>query len=173
MLGIGWKGNFKFDTGVFVWNITEVDWDYALVYQDFAPANDYIKNYDVHVDTKMARVPSENACSGLLFRKAPLGWDTGGYAFFLCKQGNYYIGYYNYRDGWQEISSQPHAAILPDGWNSLEIDVKDSRFVFLVNGQVVCEATDDQQKVGGVALAALVSDSGSQFLFDNFGLQTR
>jgi hypothetical protein len=171
-LGPDWDGTPHLKSGVFVWDIENIYQDYAMISMDFVPVNDYIKNYDAYVDTKLSTVPSGTACSGLMFRKAPLGWNNGGYSFVICNQGYFSIHYHNGKDGWKEINSQYLPIIQPFEWNRLEVLVHDSHFVFLINSQVVYETDDDRQSVGGVALMVEVEKGGTQILFDNLGFQS-
>src|SRR6185503_3316107 len=77
-----WTGKATIKDGVYLWDITETKQGF-IYWADF-PGNEYIKNYDTYVDTKFAEIQSgTRACSGLIFRKAPLGWDTGGYSFLV------------------------------------------------------------------------------------------
>jgi hypothetical protein len=174
LLGIDWKGTPQIESGVFVWDIEEVYDSQAMISMEFDPVNNYVKNYDTYVDTKFSAVPPSGlACSGLIFRQAPLGWNTGGYSFSICSAGFYGIYYHNARDGWQEIDAQYHPSIRRYDWNRLEVLVNDSHFTFLINSQVVYETEDDRQPVGGVALMVEVQEDGTQILFDNFGFQSR
>jgi hypothetical protein len=171
--GMGSAETPRITSGVYSWDIDAVDQEYAVIWVDFVPGNDYIKNYDTYVDTKFAEVPAGNPCSGLMFRKAPLGWDTGGYSFVLCRSGYFAIHYHNAKNGWQEIRSQYHSLIQATDWNRIEVLINGSHFVFLINSQIVYEMEDDRQPVGGVALMMIVEESGTKILFDNFGYQTR
>jgi hypothetical protein len=165
-----WIGSTQVTSGFYIWNVREVKKSFVS-WADF-PGNDYIKNYDTYVDTKFAETPGTNACSGLIFRKAPLGWDNGGYSFMVCKSGYFKINYHNI-DGWQTINSQYHPAIQTSDWNRIEVLVKDAHFVFLINSQIVYETNDDRQSTGGVALIIDVDEAETQILFDNFGYQSR
>ena len=166
-----WKGSVQVTSGVYIWDIQEVKKGFVL-WADF-PGNEYFKNYDTYVETKFEEVTASNPCSGLIFRKAPLGWNTGGYAFAICKAGYFKIHYHNYKDGWQKIDSQYHPSIQPSDWNRLEVLVNGSHFTFLINNQVVFETNDDRQPTGGVALMIEAEEAGAKILFDNFGYQTR
>ena len=173
LLGFDWDGNPHITSGVFVWDIEDVYQDQAIISMEFDPVNNYIKNYDTYVDTKLSNVPSGVACSGLIFRRAPLGWETGGYSFMICNEGYFNIYYHNAKDGWQELNSQYHSSIQPHDWNRLEVLIQDSHFVFLINSQAVYEMDDDRQMVGGVDLIVIVKEDGTQILFDNLGFQSR
>jgi hypothetical protein len=166
-----WTGSTQITSGVYIWDVQEVK-DGFVAWSDF-PGNDFIKNYDTYVDTKIVEGPSGNPCSGLIFRKSALGWDTGGYSFVVCRSGYFSIDFHNAQAGWQGIGSQYHPSIRPFDWNRLEVLVRGSHFVFLINGQVVYETDDDRQSVGGVALLIDVEEPGTQILFDNFGYQSR
>ena len=166
-----WTVSTQIAEGVYAWDIRETE-DWFISWADF-PGNEYIKNYDTYVETKFEEVPSGNPCSGLMFRKAPLGWDTGGYSFTVCRMGYFDIYYYNLKDSWQEIHSGYHQSIRPSDWNRLEVLVNGSHFVFLINSQIVYETEDDRQPTGGVALVIEVEESGTKILFDNFGYQSR
>jgi hypothetical protein len=166
-----WNGSTQVTSGFYIWDIREVKKGFVS-WADF-PGNDYIKNYDTYVDIQFTEVPSgTSACSGLIFRKAPLGWDTGGYSFVICKAGNFNIHYHNI-DGWQRINSQYHPSIRTSDWNRIEVLVNGTHFVFLINSQVVYETDDDRQPTGGVALVVDVDGTGTKILFDNFGYQSR
>jgi hypothetical protein len=173
LLGIDWKGTPQLESGVFVWDIEDVYDSQAMISMEFVPVNNYVKNYNTYVDTKISNVPSGLACSGLIFRQAPLGWNAGGYSFAICSAGFFGIYYHNAQDGWQEINAQYHASIRRYDWNRLEILVNDSHFIFLINSQMVYETDDDRQPVGGVALMVEAQGDGTQILFDNFGFQSR
>ena len=174
--GLEWDGSQEITSGVMVWNIDSVNqyyYDFAKVSMEIVPVNDFIKNYDVYVDTKVSNLSSDIACSGLVFRLSPLGWNTGGYSFVVCNGGYLVVHYHNIKDGWQMITSQYHPSIHPNDWNRLGIKVRDSHFVLLINNQVVYEMYDERQPSGGVELMALVEKSGTKILFDNFGYQSR
>ena len=166
-----WTGSRQITAGVYVWDIRETKNEFVS-WADF-PGNEYIKNYDTYVETKFEDVPLGTPCSGLMFRKAPLGWDTGGYSFTICRSRFFNIYYHNLKDGWQEISSEYHQSIQPSDWNRLEVLVNGSHFEFIINNQVVYETEDDRQPTGGVALMVEVEESGTKILFDNFGYQSR
>ena len=173
MLGGDWEGSLHINSGVYSWDIDDVYHDYSMISVEFIPGNHFVKNYDTYVDTKFAKVPSGTACSGLMFRRSPLSWNTGGYSFVICNVGYFSIHYHNAKDGWQEIKSQYHPLIQLSDWNRLEVLVNGSHFVFLINGQIVYETDDDRQPVGGVSLMIEVQVDETQILFDNFGYQTR
>ena len=157
MLGGDWEGSLHITSGVYSWDIYDVYQDYAMI----------------SVDTKFAKVPAGTACSGLMFRRSPLSWNTGGYSFVICNAGYFSIHYHNAKDGWQEIKSQYHPLIQLSDWNRLEVLVNGSHFVFLINSQIVYETDDNRQPVGGVSLMIEVEEDETQILFDNFGYQTR
>ncbi len=165
-----WKGSIQVTSGVYVWDVQEVKQGFVL-WAD-SPGNSYIKNYDTYVETKFEEVKAGDACSGLIFRKDILGWNTGGYAFAICSAGYFRIHYHNY-NGWQEINSQYHPSIQRSGWNRLEVLINGSHFTFLINSQVVFETEDDRQPEGDVALMIEAEESGTKILFDNFGFQSR
>ena len=165
-----WTGKATITDGVYLWDIEETK--QAFIYWADFPGNEYIKNYDTYVDTKFAEIQSgTSACSGLIFRKAPLGWNTGGYSFLICNAGYFDIQYHNI-DGWQRINSQYHPSIRTFDWNRIEVLVNGAHFVFLINSQVVYETDDDRQPTGGVALIVDIDKAGAKILFDNFGYQS-
>lgn len=166
-----WKGSTAIKDGVYMWYVEDVKKGF-IDWADF-PGNDYIKNYDTYIDTKIESSLTSKDCSGLIFRKAPLGWDTGGYTFMVCNGGYFNVYYHNYESGWQKIASQYHSSIRPLDWNRLEVSANGSYFVFRINNQVVYETDDDRQATGGVALIIDVDDPETNILFDNFGYQTR
>jgi hypothetical protein len=166
-----WKGSVQVTSGVYIWDVQKVKQGFVL-WAD-SPGNEYVKNYDTYVETKFEEVTAGNPCSGLIFRKALLGWNTGGYAFAICNAGYFRIHYHNYKDGWQEIKSQYHPSIQPSDWNRLEVLVNGSHFTFLINNQVVYETDDDRQPTGDVALMIEAEETGAKILFDNFGYQSR
>lgn len=165
-----WKGSIQITEGVYRWQVQEVK--QGFVYWADFPGNDYIKNYDVYVDIKFEQVSTGKVCSGLIFRKAYLGWDTGGYSFVVCEAGFFSVYYHNYENGWQQIDSEYHPSIRPRDWNRLEVLVSDSHFVFLINNQIVYETEDDRQVSGGVALVIDADKPETEILFDNFGYQS-
>jgi hypothetical protein len=173
LLGPDWKGKLQITSGIYVWDIDDVYQNDAMISMEFDPVNNYMKNYNTYVDTKFSKIPSGIACSGLMYRRAPLGWNTGGYSFMICNGGYFNIYYHNAKDGWQEIHSQYHPSIQSRDWNRLEVLVNDSHFVFLINSQIVHEIDDDRQQVGGVDLMVIVEEDGTQILFDNLGFQSR
>lgn len=166
-----WKGSTEIKDGVYIWYVEDVKKGF-IDWSDF-PGNDYIKNYDTYVDTKIGSSLTSKDCSGLIFRKAPLGWDTGGYTFMVCNGGYFNMYYHNYESGWQKIASQYHSSIHPLDWNRLEVSANGSHFVFRINNQVVYETDDDRQPTGGVALIIDVDDPETKILFDNFGYHSR
>jgi hypothetical protein len=158
-------------SGEYLWQIDETYVDHAMLSAEFYPMNDYIKNYDVYVDTKFVEAPTQSTCSGLMFRQSPLSW--GGYFYVICHSGHFGIYYQNKTQDWEEIAFQPYDSIQPFDWNRLEVLVHDSHFTFLINNQVVYELEDSRQPVGGVALMMQVERAGTKIAFDNFGYQSR
>lgn len=170
MMGITWEGNLHIESGLFIWDIEKIHDSHPTIDSDFKLVNDSAKNYAAYVDTKLSKVPSGEACSGLAFRK--VDWGSGVYTFMICNKGYFEVFFKNI-DGWQKITSQYHPAIQTSDWNRLEVLVNDSHFVFLINSQVVYETDDNHQSLGGIALVAIVEKEGTQILFDNLGFQSR
>lgn len=164
-----WQGKIQISSGVYSWDVESVKKGF-IAWAD-APVIYQTGNYDTYVDVKFDRGTGK-ACGGFLFNVSISGWRAGGYTFYICRTGFYYI-YFHKGTDWDEISSNYSSYILPNEWNRLELLVQDTHFTFLINSQVVFETDDDRQSAGDLALFINVDEVGTKILFDNFGFQSR
>ena len=166
-----WTGFTDVEDGVYAWDIRTVK-DTFVSWADF-PGNNYLRDFDAYVDTKIARAEYGDACSGLMFRVSPAGWGSGGYYFALCNNGEVEISYHTDKDGWETLAS-PYYSGYRDDWNRLAIVARNSHFQFYINGDYIYEVEDNRQDAGGLALVVEVSElTPVEIWFDNFGLQRR
>lgn len=166
-----WQGKIHISSGVYSWDVFDTTGGFLA--WAIAPVGYQTGNYDTYVNIKFEGPPGK-ACAGILFHVPPLGWETEGYNFYICRSGLYSANYHKAAD-WEEIGSDHSILINPDDWNRLEVSVKDSHFTFLINSQIVLETDNDYRSEGYVALFANVGEdgSGTKILFDNFGFQNR
>ena len=166
-----WKGIIKVTEGYYIWEVTDVKETFAS-WADF-PRTNYMKDFDVYVDTKISNSSLGDACSGLLFRVDPAGWDSGGFSFVLCNDSSVRISYHTETDGWERIANRLYFD-YSSRWNRLEIKARGSHFSFSINGEPIYEMDDNRKKAGGLALVVDINEKAPATIwFDNFGLQRR
>lgn len=166
-----YSGNIDVTDGSYVWDIRETKKTFIHM-ADFQ-RNNYLKDFDVYVDTKILDANPGDACSGLQFRVSTRGWDDGGYYFGLCSDASVYVSYHTEKDGWETIAERSYIGYT-NGWNRMEIVARGTHFQFFINGQPIYEMDDDRREAGGMALAVELSEKvPATILFDNFGLQRR
>jgi hypothetical protein len=166
-----WNGYTGIRDGVYRWEVRKTK-DTFVAWADF-PDHEYVKDFDVYVDTQVVEGQLGDVCSGLLFRISPSGWDAGGYYFALCNDSTISITYHTDEQGWQNITRFRHS-VEPSSWNRMEISARGSHFTFYVNGEQVYEMDDDRQAAGGLALVIEINDLvDAEVAFDNFGFQPR
>lgn len=165
-------GTIDIAGGVYVWNINEVKKPFVYWAKYFIGGG--IRDFDVYVDTKIAKGAPGTACSGYVFRMASVNWEEGAYIFSVCNNSYFYVDYYENGE-WEDISDWMYSnAIQNYDWNRLEIVARGNQFAFIINHETVFEMTDDRQPRGGLALFVEVREtSPSSIWFDNFGFQTR
>lgn len=166
------SGRITINGGVYQWNIREVKQPFVY-WSEFHRGN-WVRDFDVYVDSKVAHGQLGDACSGFVFRTASVDWEKGAYTFSVCN--NSYFEVYYYEQGeWQPILERTHSdAIENTDWNRLGISARGDHFTFMINNEVVFEMTDDRQKIGGLGLLVEVNETNPvDIWFDNFGYQRR
>lgn len=163
-------GSISLSGGVYVWNIQEVKQPFVY-WANFYRGN-RSKDFDIYVDTKIARGAPGDACSGFVFRTASVNWEEGAYTFSVCNNSSFDVNYYK-RGEWESIAQWIYSdAIQNNDWNRLAISARGNHFIFTINNQVVYEMTDDRLPVGGLALLIEVNEERPvSVLFDNLGFE--
>jgi hypothetical protein len=191
-----WNGEVNIKDGAYHWNVEKIKKGF-LHYS--VPSNlPVVTDFDLLIETKILE-GSPGACSGLLFRTHPSGWEYGGYAISVCKEGIFFVGYVDGQGKWVKSSNWiTSPAIKSDDWNRIEVNTRGSRFILKINDFVVYEMNDTNRIDGKVAVFVEIhEDSTIQgthskpgkadlsraalpakfvpviFLFDNFELQNK
>ena len=166
-----WRGYTKIEDGMYLWDVLEVK-DTFISKADF-PGNNYFRDFDVYVDTRITDTGIGAACSGLLFRVSPTGWDHGAYYFSLCNDSWMKVSFHSREGEWDDFVNLRYDG-YSNGWNRLEVVARDSHFQFFINSDYVYEMDDNQQDAGGFALAVEMNEQETaRIWFDNFGFQRR
>jgi len=167
-----YNGNREINDGSYVWDVRETK--ETFIHWSYFQRNNYIRDFDVYVDTKILDANPGDACSGFLFRVSTRGWDDGGYYFVLCSDSYAAISYHTEKDGWEDMATVPYFDYAKGTWNRLEIIARGAHFQFFINGRQVYEMDDDRLEAGSVALVVELNENvPATILFDNFGLQRR
>lgn len=168
-----WSGNITIQNGVYDWNVKDSK-DGFVSFAEFSPSYQF-HDFDAYVDTKIVEGMPGGVCSGMIFRDT---YDEESdeniyYYYSLCNDSTIEISYHTEENDWENIFSTL-CYTYPKKWNRLEISVRGSHFIFLINGDVVYEMNDNRQKTGGVSLVIEASEGATaHILFDNFGFQPR
>lgn len=167
-----WIGSFDTEDGVYIWDIERVKMGF-IYWVDYYKS-DHFKDFDVYVDTKFIEGSMGDLCSGLIFRKSPEGWTSGGYSFLICNNSGFSIAYHG-EDGWDSISGWRFSdTIRVDDWNRIEVSARGEDFAFTINHVEVYETTDGRQGRGSVGIAVEMNEKKPAIVyFDNFGFQSR
>lgn len=167
-----WTGSTKVTAGIYTWQVTEVK-DIFISWADF-PVTNYMRDFDVYVDTKFPDAAPGDVCSGLQFRVSTVGWDDGGYYFGLCNDSSVSVSYHTEVGGWERIATHTYQNFREYDWNRLEIVARGTHFSFFINGEMIYEMDDDRRESGGLALVIELNEKvPATIWFDNFGLQRR
>jgi hypothetical protein len=155
-----------------VWDVKEAK-DIFVSWADF-PTSEYIRDFDVYVDTKVVKGARGAVCNGLFFRKSPeVSQKEEYYYFSLCNDSMVGISYHSGKDGWENITSLLYSS-YSENWNRMEINARGSHFIFSINGNKIYEMDDDRRNIGGLALVIELNEKTSaRIVFDNFGVQYR
>ncbi len=155
----------KVEDGKYVWDIFAnkgvISWVGAR--------NDPVADFYVSVEAKKVGGTSEYDF-GLVFREDE---DVNFYYFGVDEDGFFVL--LNYNDEWIDIVVyESSSAILPGEVNRIAVLARGSYFVFLINDEVVAEASDDHIPSGTTAIGIQIHGEGLQaiFEFDNFELRT-
>jgi len=166
-----WVGTVEIKDGAYIWNVDEVK--KTFVWWGDAPLGEKINNFDVTIDAKVIEGNQRGVCSGLIFRKSPDGWDSGGYTFAVCNDSHFEVNYHG-KNGWEELAWEYSNTIQPTDWNRIQISARGDHFTLFINSAVVLETTDDRQKVGSLAIFIDIKEKKPAVIrFDNFGFQKR
>jgi hypothetical protein len=168
-----WIGQIDVTDGIYVWRVEEVK-ETFLAWTDFTTAG-VLKDFDLAVLTKRAAGGPLDACSGVMFRKSPDGFDSGAYLLSFCDQGDYSINYYSEETSWEKIRDwQKTDLARPNDWNLIEVKARGENFEIFLNHQFLTSFQDDRLAEGYVSLFIdQYEQTASEIWFDNFALQPR
>jgi len=177
----------QFDTNANQWDVGTIDDDYATIIREiqggkyrwnatakkgffeWARLNSKSVN-DFSLSVEGQRVSGSTSSDyGLIFRKD----ISGNFYYFALSDGGYFVSL-NYDNEWIDVIQQTESkAISSNEPNRLTVIGTGSHFIFLINDQVVAEATDDHISKGttGLAMEVFEADLKASFEFDNFELR--
>ncbi len=167
-----WSGYVTVQNGVYLWDVTEVKKTF-FSWAEYPPIK-YFSDFDVYVDTKVAKGTSGDVCSGVIFRKtSTVQKEDAFYYFTLCNDSRMRISYRTEDDEW-ETMADAYCLSNSGDWNRVEVSARGSHFLFFINGNRVYEMDDKHQSAGQIALVIEVMEkTPARILFDNFGIQPR
>lgn len=100
---------------------------------------------------------------GVVFRVQ----DNQNYYWFRMTDTNFFAVSVTKEGQWRDIVEWTRTdAIKPNGVNQLEVIVRETHFIFLINGQIVSEVDDTQFSRGLVGLAVEGYVAGEKITFD-------
>lgn len=192
-----WTGEIDLRDGEYIWQIETAE--KGFLHYAMPGGLPVVADFDASVDTRIFDGDFA-ACSGLLFRTHTSGWEFGGYAFSVCKGGQFFVGYLNEQGAWVKSSDWVTSPAIKTGeWNRLEVSARGSRFILKINDFVVYELEEASRADGKLALFVEIHQPADQpqgalakpglallkpglgldtmvpvtFLFDNFAFQKR
>jgi hypothetical protein len=166
-----WVGSRHIKDGIYSWDVETVK-ETFISWANFS-SNEWIKDFDAYVDTKILDAQPGKACSGFIFRKTDRGKAYDYYYFALCNNSVVNVSFHGANEGWERIATVS-SYIIPNDWNRLEINARGAYFTFMINGILIYEMNDDRLDTGGLALVIELNENvPARFLFDNFGYQWR
>ena len=167
-----WNGYRRIKDGVYAWQVDEVK--KTFVSWATSSSSEYIKDFDVYVDTKLPDTPVGKVCSGIIFRKLKRADDNNDYYYFgLCNNSFASVSFHGGKEGWERIATT-QVFTNPSDWNRLEVAARGSHFTFMINSVPIFEMDDDRLSAGSLALVVEVKEQvPALVLFDNFGYQSR
>ena len=122
-----------------------------------------VSDFHLAVNSKHILGTRANSAWGMIFRLQ----DNYNYYWFRMTDSKFF-GISLVEDGqWRDVVPWTrHEVIKPNGVNQLEVVGRESHFSFLVNGQIVSEADDEQFGRGLVGLAIEGYTQGEKIVFD-------
>ncbi|HET6597381.1 MAG TPA: hypothetical protein VFG81_17260 [Anaerolineales bacterium] len=110
----------------------------------------------------------------ILGTRANSGWgvifgvqDNQNYYWFRMTDSKYFAVSVAENSQWRDIIAWTRTdTIKPNGVNQLEVLAQDAHFTFLINGEIVSDATDDRYRKGLVGLAIEGYTQGEKLVFD-------
>jgi hypothetical protein len=145
-----WSGEVNIEDGVYNWDVEMLK--KGFLHYSVPGDIPVVTNFDLMVETKILG-GNPGACSGLLFRTHTSGWEYGGYAISLCKEGSFFVGYVNGQGKWVKSSNWiASSAIKSNDWNRIEVNARGSHFILKINDFVVYEMDDTNRTDGKVAV---------------------
>jgi len=192
-----WTGEIDLRDGQYAWQVKTAE--KGFLHYAMPGGLPVVADFDASVETRIFDGDFA-ACSGLLFRTHTAGWEYGGYAFSVCKGGQFFVGYLNGQGIWVKSSDWVASPAIKTGeWNHLEVSARGSHFIFKINDFVVYELEETSRVDGKLALFVEIHQPADQpqgalakpglallkpglaletmvpvtFLFDNFAFQNR
>lgn len=152
--------------GDYTWEISSKQGFVWWVY----PSSDMVDDFYLAVDV-INTSSNRDAPRGLIFG---LTEDYQAYNYFEIRDTQLFSVWANGQDGWTEIVPYTTAtAIRPGEYNHLEVISQDDHYYFLINDQLVADATITYPGEGyaGVAVGLSYADEQSTISFDNYELR--
>lgn len=152
--------------GDYTWEVSSKQGFVWWVY----PSSNMVADFYLAVDV-INSSSNRDAPRGLIFR---LSEDEQAYNYFEIRDTQLFSVWANDRGGWTEIIPYTTStAIQPGEVNHLEIISQNDNFYFLINGQLVADATITfpSQGYAGVAVGLSYADEQSTISFDNYELR--
>lgn len=115
---------------------------------------------------------ADDAEPGVIFRD-----DNYNYTYYTFtispKQKAYALSRW-YNDKWKYLVNWTStSAIVPDGWNKIEVEAVGPNFTFWINGYLVAEAQDDTLPNGKAGLALGFFNLGHEGVFEFYNFEIR
>ena len=126
-------------------------------------ADHSVSDFHLIVNSKHIAGIRANSAWGLIFRFQ----DSENYYWFRMTDSKYFAVSVAEDGQWRDIVAWTRTeAIKPNGVNQLEVIAQKAHFVFLINGQIVSEADENQFPRGLVGLAIESYPVGERVIFD-------
>ena len=129
-----------------------------------------VSDFHVIVNAKHVFGTRANSAWGIIFHVQ----DNQNYSWFRMTDSKFFAVSVSEDSRWRELVEWTRTeAIKPNGVNELEVLAHEGRFVFLINGQVVKEISDERYNQGlvGLAIEGYTKDETVIFDFLDFTLR--
>ena len=119
--------------------------------------------FSLEVNSKHILGTRANSAWGVIFRVQ----DNQNYYWFRMTDSKFFAVSVAENGQWRDVVGWTRTeTIKPNGVNQLEVIGRNTHFVFLINGQIVSEADDEQFTQGLVGLAIEGYTQGEKVVFD-------
>jgi len=128
---------------------------------------------DFHLSVLVRQVSgADDATAGVVFRHNRRTLEH--YTFLICPGKQVYAFYLWHNEEWTTLVDWTYSsAIVPDGWNRIEVMAIGSTFTFRINGRSVESVSDNTLTRGKVGVMLEIWEAGDEavFEFDDFNLR--